>query len=49
MDHQKFKFSLIAVEAVEAVEVIESAEDIRPGKSQPGTSESSRFFNSGLF
>ena len=38
-----------AIEVVEAVEVIEAAEVLRPGKSQLGTSESSRFLNSALF
>ena len=38
-----------AIEVVEAVEVIEATEALRPGKSQLGTSESSRFLNSALF
>ena len=38
-----------AIEVVEAVEVIEATEVLRPGKSQLGTSESSRFLNSALF
>ena len=38
-----------AIEVIEAVEVIEAAEVKRPGKSQLGTAESSRFLNSALF
>ena len=38
-----------AIEVVEAVEVIEAAEVLRPGKSQLGTSESSRCMNLALF
>ena len=38
-----------AIEVVEAVEVIEAAGVLRPGKSQLGTSESSRFLSSALF
>ena len=37
------------IEAIEAVEVIEAIEVLRAGKSQLGTSESSRFLNSALF
>ena len=38
-----------AIEVVEAVEVIEAIEVLRPGKSQLGTSGSSRFLNLALF
>ena len=50
MDHRKSNFLLILAPFLpEAVEVIEAAEVLMPGKSQLGTSESSKFLNSALF